>query len=76
MTKTPLSKTTSAPTSDIALSESRASEATSDDAKEASTNLVGLGNAFAALAMGALGVLTALLLPAAVLGWRWLGALV
>lgn len=32
--------------------------------------------AFAALAMGALGVLTALLLPAAVLGWRWLGALV
>ena len=31
--------------------------------------------AFAALAMGSLGVLTALLLPVAVLGWRWLGAL-
>ena len=30
--------------------------------------------AFAALAMGALGVLTALLLPAAVLGWRLITA--
>ena len=30
--------------------------------------------AFSALAMGALGVLTAFLLPAVVLAWRWLGA--